>query len=114
MLYLNNWITTLLNIGTSKPFLNIFRRRRNNRGMMCGSLLGLGISAALYGLSSNRNKKRFQPLQNLMNNSRMGTFQQPNMAGLTEFAKEFVPNKTPVNNKKQYKNAHIKSGIFLK
>ena len=87
---MNNWVTTLLNIGTSKPFLNIFRRRRNNSGMMWGSLLGLGVSAAVYGLSRNRNKKRFQPLQNIMNNSRMGTFQMRNMAGLTEFAKEFV------------------------
>jgi hypothetical protein len=99
VLYLNNWVTTLLNIGTSKPFLNIFRRRRNNRGMMWGSILGLGVSAAVYGFSRNRNKKRFQPLENLMNNSRMGPFQMPKMAGLTEFAKEFVPNKTPLNNK---------------
>nr|WP_246869636.1 hypothetical protein [Priestia megaterium] len=99
MLYLNNWVTTLLNIGTSKPFLNIVRRRRNNRGMMWGSLLGLGVSAAVYGLSRNRNNKGVQPLQNLMNNSRMGTFQKPNMAGLTEFAKEFVINKTPLKNK---------------
>jgi hypothetical protein len=88
---LNNWITTILNIGKSKPFLNIFRRRKNNRGMMWGSLLGLGVSAAVYGLSRNKNRNRLQPLQNLINNSRMG--QKPNMAGLTEFAKEFVPNK---------------------
>jgi len=63
--------------------------------MLWGSLLGLGVSAAVYGLSKNRNNTRFQPLQNLMNNSRMRT----NMAGLTEFAKEFVPNKTPLKNK---------------
>lgn len=40
-----------------------------------------------------------RPLQNLMNNSRMGTVQRPNMAGLTEFADEFAPNKNPLNNK---------------
>lgn len=96
---MNNWVTTLLNIGTSRPFLNIVRRRRNNRGIIWGSLLGLGVSAAVYGLTRNQNKKTFQPLQNIMNNSRMGIFQVPKMAGLTEFAKEFVPNKTPLNNK---------------
>ncbi|WP_263297692.1 hypothetical protein [Neobacillus bataviensis] len=98
---MNNWIPVLLNIGTSKPFLNIFRRRRNNRGMMWGSLLGLGVSAAVFGLSRNRiiNKKMMGPLQNLMNKSPIGTNQRPNFVGLTDFAKEFVPNKNPLNNK---------------
>jgi hypothetical protein len=67
--------------------------------MIWGSLLGLGVSAAIYGLSRNRNRNMLQPLQNLINNSRMGTFQKPNVVGLTEYAKEFVPNKNPLNNK---------------
>lgn len=94
---LNNWITALLNI--SQPLLKTFQRRRNNRGMIWGSLLGLGVSAALYGISRNRNRNMLQPLQNLMNNTRMGTFLKPNMVGVTEFAKEFVPNKNQLNNK---------------
>jgi hypothetical protein len=89
-------MTTLLNIGTN---LGIGKRRRNNRMMMWGTLLSLGLSAALFGLRRNRNNTRFQPLQNLMNNSQMGPFQNLNMAGLTEFAKEIVPNKNQLNNK---------------
>jgi hypothetical protein len=95
-----NWLTALFNIGRRQPLLNMFGRRRNNRGIIWGPLLGLGISAAAYGLSRNRNKNMLRPLQNLMNNSRMEkSVQKPNLAGLTEFAKELVPNKKQFNNK---------------
>ena len=68
--------------------------------MIWASLLGLGVSAAAYGLSRNRNRNMLAPVQNLMNNTRMGkNAQQLNMAGLTEFAKEIVPNKNKFNNK---------------
>jgi hypothetical protein len=41
-----------------------------------------------------------RPLQNLMDNSRVGrNSRKLNMAGLTEFAKELVPNKNQFNNK---------------
>lgn len=96
---LNNWITALFNIGRRQPFYNVFGRRRNNRGMMWGSLLGLGVSAAAYGIRRSRNRNLMQPIQNLMNKTGMGNVQKPNMAGLTEFAKEIVPNKNPLNNK---------------
>jgi hypothetical protein len=104
VLILNNWLNALFNTGRMtgrmQPFLNMFgrRRRRNNRGMLWGSLLSLGLSAAAYGLTRNRNRNMARPLQNLMNNTRMGNFQKPNMAGLTEFAEELTPNKNPLNN----------------
>lgn len=97
VLRLNNWITALFKIGRRQPFFNIFGRRRNNRSMMWGSLIGLGVSVAAYGFRRNRNRNLIPPLQKLMNNTRMGNVQMPNMAGLTEFAKEMAPNK--INNK---------------
>ena len=97
---MNNWISSLFNIGRRQSPLNMFGRRRNNRGMIWGSLFGLGVSAAAYGLSRSRNRNMLAPVQNLMNNTRMGkNAQQLNMAGLTEFAKEIVPNKNQFNNK---------------
>lgn len=92
----------LFNIGGSQQFLNMFGRRRNNRSMIWGSLLGLGVSAAAYGLRRNRNGNgnMMQPVQNLMNNFRTrNNVQIPNMAALTEFSKEIVPNKNPLTNK---------------
>lgn len=93
---MNSWINTLFNSGRIQPFM-FGVRRRNNRGMLWGSLITLGVSAAAYGLTRNRNRNMLRPLQNLMNNTRIGT--RPNMAGLTEFAKELVPNKNPFKNK---------------
>ncbi|PWW25827.1 hypothetical protein DFO73_112120 [Cytobacillus oceanisediminis] len=103
---MNNWINGLFNMRRMQPFLNMFgrRKRRNNRGMLWGSLLSLGLSAAAYGLTRNRNRNMARPLQNLMNNTRMGNFQKPNMAGLTEFAEELTPNKNPLNNNNPLKN----------
>ena len=94
-----NWTAALFNIGRRQPLLNMFGRRRNNRGKMWGSLLGLGIAAAAFGLGRNRNRNMLNPLQNMMNNFREEkSVQQPNMAGLTEFAKEFL-YKNPITKK---------------
>jgi hypothetical protein len=97
---LNNWITGLLNIGRRQPFLNMFGRRRNNRGIMWGSLLGLGLSVAAYGVGRNGNRNMGRTIQNLLNNFGKGkTTLTPNIAGLTEFSKELIPNNNP-NTKK--------------
>jgi hypothetical protein len=99
-LILNNWIPALLNIGRRQSFYNMFGRRRNNRGIIWGSLLGLGLSLAVYGLGGNRNKNIMRPIQNFLNNFGMGkTTLTPNIAGLTEFSKELIPNNNPNTNK---------------
>ncbi|WP_404324146.1 hypothetical protein LG298_11345 [Cytobacillus firmus] len=102
---MNNWINAIFNTGRMQPFLNMFgRKRRRNRGMIWGSLISLGLSAAAYGFTRNRGRNMARPFQNLMNNTaQMTNFQKPNMAGLTEFAEELTsnknPNKNPINNK---------------
>jgi 2-methylisocitrate lyase-like PEP mutase family enzyme len=90
---MNNWKTALLNTGGRRN-----GRKGNNRGMMWASLLGLGVSAAVYGLRRNRNMMR--PVQNAMNNIRTRTAgSMPNVAAATEFAKELVPNTNFTKNK---------------
>ncbi|MBO1510161.1 hypothetical protein [Metabacillus bambusae] len=97
---MNNWITALLNTGRRQNILKMFGRKRNNRGMMWASLLGLGVSAAVFGIRSNRNRNMLRPVQNVMNNIRTQTAgQMPNAAGITEFSKELVPDKNPLTNK---------------
>ena len=60
---------------------------------MYGSLLGLGLSVAAYGLRRNGNRNMGLPIQNLLNNFGKGkTTLTPNIAGLTEFSKELIPN----------------------
>jgi hypothetical protein len=97
---MNNRIPPLLNTGRRKNRLKMFGTKRNNRGMMWASLLGLGVSAAVYGLGRNRNRNMLDPVQNVMNNIRTRTAgQMPNAAAITEFSKELVPDKNPLTNK---------------
>ena len=67
---MNNWIPALLNTGRKQNIFNMFGRKRNNRGMLWTSLLGLGVSAAAYGLRRNQNRNMLRPVQNVMNNIR--------------------------------------------
>jgi hypothetical protein len=97
---MNNWISAILNIGRGQNMLKMFGRRRNNRGMMWASLLGLGVSAAAYGLGRNRNSNMLRPVQNVMNSIGTRTAGlMPNAAAKTEFSKELVPDKDPITNK---------------
>jgi hypothetical protein len=97
---MNNRIPMLLNTGRRQNMLKTFGRKRNNRGMMWASLLGLGVSAAAYGIGKNRNSNMLRPVQNVLNSIRTRTAgQMPNAAAITEFSKELVPDKNPLTNK---------------
>ena len=65
--------------------------------MIWWSLLGLGASAAAYGLSRNLKRNMLNPL-GLMNNYGIGRSAQ-RLKTATEFANELVPNKNPLTNK---------------
>lgn len=94
---MNTWISALLN--TAKR-LNMFGRKRSNRGIMWATLLSLGVSAATYGLGRNRMRNILNPVQNIMSNIQTRTAgRMPNAVALTEFSKELVPNKKPYTNK---------------
>jgi|GEM_PF-3240360 hypothetical protein len=90
---MNKWITSFFQVRRN-PLMAMFRKKRNGKGWIWGSLLSLGVSAAAIRL--RRNKKTQSPVSNLMNNidiqkmSKMG-----NLAGLAEIAEELVPNKGP-------------------
>jgi hypothetical protein len=91
VLTLNNWITALFNMNRG--------RRRNGRGWMWGTLLSLAVSLVAYGVRRNQNGNMMRPMENMMNNFRLGRGQKPNMAGFTEFADELAPNKNSNTNK---------------
>ncbi|USK35944.1 hypothetical protein LIT25_12030 [Bacillus sp. F19] len=97
------WINTLFNLGRSQPFLNMFGRRRRNRGMVWASIVGLGISAAVFGLRRNQNRNLLSPIQNLVNNFRQNNLQNPvsisNKTAFAEFSNELTPNINMNKNK---------------
>lgn len=93
---LNNWITTLFKIAGRQNILGMFGRRRNNRGMIWATLLGLGVSAAAYGFRRNGNRSWLNPVQNVMNNRQT---QNITRMALAEFSKELADETGTLNKK---------------
>lgn len=93
---LNNWFTTLFKIAGNRNILNMFGRRRNNRGMIWATLLGLGVSAAAYGFRRNGDRKWLNPVQNVMNNRQT---QNITRMALAEFSKELADDDISLNKK---------------
>ncbi|WP_251552019.1 hypothetical protein [Neobacillus muris] len=92
---MNNWVNNLLNIGRKQNLFNMFNRKRNNRGVLWASLLGLGVSVAALRLRRNGNKNMLAPIQNIVKYGQI-----PKMTtALMEFSKELVPNKNKLTNK---------------
>jgi len=74
----------------------MFNRKRNNRGDLWASLLGLGVSvAAVFGSRRNGNRNIFAPIQNMANNGQMKRM----ATAVTEFSKELVLNQIQGKNK---------------
>lgn len=93
---LNNWITTLFKIAGRQNILGMFGRRRNNRGMIWATLLGLGVSAAAYSFRKNGNPRWLNPVQNVMNNRQT---QNITRMALAEFSKELADETISLNKK---------------
>jgi hypothetical protein len=88
---LNNVFNTLSKMGKNKRS-NMLGRRRKNRTMMWTSLIGLGVSAAAYGMKKNRKNgdlsRSIQTAMSSMQNANLGR----NMASaFNEFSKELMP-----------------------
>lgn len=77
-----------------KPLVNVFGRKRKNRGAMWASLLGIGISAAVFGLTKGKRKISAQPFQNLKQSFQSFTpktnLNQMNNTALAEFSEELL------------------------
>jgi hypothetical protein len=85
----------------SLPFFNLFTKRRKTRGTMWASLLGLGISAALYGFTRGKRKDITLPIQNIMKNfSPKGNPAMMSNTALAEFSQELLASAQN-NDKKQ-------------
>lgn len=93
---LNNWITNFFKTAGRQNILGMFGRRRNNRGMIWATLLGLGVSAAAYSFRKNGNLRWLNPVQNVMNNRQT---QNITRMALAEFSKELADDTGSLNKK---------------
>ncbi|MGG5254185.1 hypothetical protein ACQYAD_11885 [Neobacillus sp. SM06] len=83
---------SLFKFASRQPFFKMFSRRRNNKGAMWASLIGIGISAVAM-LTRNKGQKKVPSInfQNLMKNNPLKT-SSPNIsdAALAEFSEELM------------------------
>ncbi|WHY75557.1 hypothetical protein QNH20_15620 [Neobacillus sp. WH10] len=74
-----------------QPFFKLFAPRRRNRGAMWASLLGLGLSAAVVGVTRGKRKNFELPFQNAVKNfSPKTNLNLMDNAALTEFSEELL------------------------
>ncbi|MBY0098709.1 hypothetical protein [Mesobacillus maritimus] len=101
---MNNPMTSILNTKKTQNLLRMFGKKKNNRGTISASIVGLGLAgAAVFGFMKKRHDDSIQPEKNiatLMESLNIGKRgQMPNLATLTEFSKELLP----ANEEKQKK-----------
>ncbi|WP_141433611.1 hypothetical protein [Bacillus sp. 03113] len=97
---MNNWVANLLS-GRRPSILQLFGRRRRNRGMFWWSLLGIGVSAAAYRMRRTQSRAQIMnAVQSMLRNKNTKTkpFRTPHEAAITEFSNEISPNKKPYSN----------------
>jgi hypothetical protein len=74
-----------------QPFFNMFARKRKSRGAMWASLLGIGLSAAVFGVTKGKRKDLALPFQNVVKNFTANTnLHQMDNTAITEFSEELL------------------------
>ncbi|EMA6344226.1 hypothetical protein ACO11K_000673 [Bacillus cytotoxicus] len=89
-----NFVMSLFTSGRRTPqMFTLFRNRKNNRGWIWFSLLGLGTIFSVAATRYSNIKKPIQRLfQGIQNTTKTFTPAKLNLAN-TEFANEITPNK---------------------
>ncbi len=91
---MNNITNILLNLIKNQDLLSMFGRKKDSKGWLWGSIIGIGIGAALVSLGKNRNM--MDSIKNMTNNVNLdqkGSMPNFNLAALTEFSKELTPKQ---------------------
>ncbi|MEH7076761.1 hypothetical protein [Neobacillus drentensis] len=74
-----------------QPFFKMFARKRKSRGAMWASLLGIGLSAAVFGVTKGKRKDLALPFQNVLRNFTPKTnLNLMDNAAITEFSEELL------------------------
>jgi hypothetical protein len=83
-----------------KPFFNMFGRKRKGRGTMWVSLLGVGISAVVLGLTRGKRKNNIiVPFQDVVQSFTPKNNMNINNTALAEFSEELLASALRNDNK---------------
>ncbi|MED3625568.1 hypothetical protein [Neobacillus thermocopriae] len=75
------------------PFHRLFRPKRRNRGSIWASVLSIGLSALVYGLTRGKGKKTMLPSTNAVKHFAP----KLNREGVTNAVKNMVPPNLNIN-----------------
>ncbi|MFZ7942215.1 MULTISPECIES: hypothetical protein [Bacillaceae] len=74
-----------------QPFFKLFTPKRKSRGAMWASLVGIGLSAAVFGVTRGKRKDYALPFQNVVKNfAPKSNLNLMDNAALTEFSEELL------------------------
>ena len=74
-----------------QPFFKMFARKRKGRGAIWASLLGIGLSAAVFGVTKGKRKDLALPFQNMVKTFAPKTnLNLMDNAAITEFSEELL------------------------
>jgi hypothetical protein len=72
----------------SLPFIRMFKRKRKSNRAMWGSLIGLGLGAAVLGLTKGNRKDFAPPISSAVKNFKP----KVNFPGINNIVKNIAPN----------------------
>ena len=85
-----------------QPIFKMFAKKQKKRGALWASLLSLGISAAVFGVTKGKRKLPALPIQNMVKSFTPGNkINMMDNAALTEFSEELLESALNKDNNKQ-------------
>jgi hypothetical protein len=96
-------MVSLLKTVKKQPYLNMFTKKRSNKGVLWASLISLGVSTLMMMLSKGKREKVTSSFQNLTKNITASKLPMMNNA-LAEFGADFFSENLPAKGKTSKKN----------
>ncbi|HEY2421939.1 MAG TPA: hypothetical protein VGI04_11000 [Neobacillus sp.] len=82
-----------------QPFFNLFAKKRKNRGAFWASLLGLGLSAVVFGITRGNRKMTTPSFQNIGKSfADKANINMMDNAAMTEFSEDLMESALNKNN----------------
>ncbi|WML44771.1 hypothetical protein [Neobacillus sp. PS3-40] len=90
----------IMSLLKKQPYMKMFTKKRSNKGAVWASIISLGATAAVWGMTKGKMREsKMQPLQNMFKSLTANkNIPIMNDAALTEFSEEFINKATNATN----------------
>jgi hypothetical protein len=97
-------MVSLLKTAKKQPYLNMFTKKRSNKGVLWASLISIGVSTLMMMLSKGKREKVTSSFQNMTKNISKSKIPMMNSA-LAEFGAEFFSKNIPAKGKASHRDS---------